>query len=43
MADRAALMHVARQRVLAAPHILAWAKVLDLKIKKTTVLNLEFA
>jgi len=42
MANRAAPMHVARQRVLATPHTLAWAKVLDLKIKKTTVIDLEF-
>ena len=42
MADHAAPMHVARQRVLAAPRTLAQQKILDLKIKKTMMLDLEF-
>jgi hypothetical protein len=42
VADRATPMHVARQRVLAAPQTLAWPKVLDLKIKKSKLLDLEF-
>ena len=37
VADHAALMHVARQRVLAAPRTLARPKVLDLKIKSDCV------
>ena len=42
VADRAAPMHVAWQRVLAAPRTLAQQKILDLKIKKTMMLDLEF-
>jgi hypothetical protein len=40
--DCAAPMHMARQRVLAAPRTLARPKVLDLKIKKHVELKFVF-
>jgi hypothetical protein len=42
MVDRAALMHVAWQRVLATSRTLAQQKVLDLKLNKATMLDLKF-